>query len=240
MRFEARAVEAEEHRDTPASGRQDERSRATRERSGSEPSDDDLMMRCARGSDDAFRVLVERYSARVLNLIARWVGDRDRAEDLTQEVFVRVFRHRRNYRRTGRFSSWLYTIAVNIARNEIRLRNRRGATVAIDGVTGTNESGTIQLEDANRRTDRDAQQNEIGRVVRRAIQDLPRHHREVLILRDLQDLKYEEIADVLGIPGGTVRSRINRARLALRKRLGELLPEGEIASLEAEYGPSPA
>ncbi len=189
-------------------------------------SDEDLMEACAGGSDDAFRVLVDRYSAKIVGLITRVINDRHRAEDLAQDVFVRVHRHRRTYRRVGKFYTWLYTIALNIARNELRSMKRRGSSVPIDPVTGTNESGTLHLPNEDDvPADRQMQQHDTARLVHRAIDDLPPIHREILILRDIRGLSYEEVGDVLAIPGGTVRSRVNRARLALRKRLCELVPE---------------
>ena len=193
--------------------------------------DEELMIACADESEDAFRILVDRYSSRVLNLVTRWIGDRDRAEDLTQEVFLRVYRNRMNYRQTGKFSSWLFTIAVNLARNEMRNVKRRGSSIAIDTVTGMNESGTLQLRDFSPIPDETVKRNDLSKLVRETIMDLPNRHREILVLRDLQDLKYEEIAELLGIPGGTVRSRINRARMALKKRLTRLIPAHELAQL---------
>jgi RNA polymerase sigma-70 factor (ECF subfamily) len=184
--------------------------------------DEALMTACAKGSEPAFREIVERYQGKVLNLITRYVGDRYRAEELAQETFLRVHRHRTNYRMKGKFSSWLFTIAVNLARNELRNTKRRGPTVTIDPMTGTNDSGTLHLEDESQGPEDTTGRNEIAAIVRGAIMELPVHHREVLILRELQELTYEEIADILAIPGGTVRSRINRARLALKERLAPM------------------
>lgn len=184
--------------------------------------DEALMTACAEGLEPAFREIVERYQGKVLNLITRYVGDRDRAEELAQETFLRVHRHRANYRMRGKFSSWLFTIAVNLARNELRNTKRRGPTVAIDPMTGTNEAGTLHLEDEGFDPEEATGRSEVAAIVRGAIMELPVHHREVLILRELQELTYEEIADILAIPGGTVRSRINRARLALKDRLAPM------------------
>ncbi len=187
-------------------------------------SDEELMALCAEDSDAAFRALVDRHGAHVINLIARVVRDRDRAEELSQEVFVRVFRHRRRYRATARFTTWLHTIALNIARNELRRVKRQGASMPIDPVTGMNDGYTFQLEDDGPLADETVSRGDTAALVRGAIEDLAPHHREILVLRDLQGLAYGEIADVLAIPGGTVRSRVNRARLALKKRLCELVP----------------
>ncbi len=194
-------------------------------------SDEDLMIACGRGSEDAFRILVDRYSSKILNLVTRWIGDRHLAEDLTQEVFLRVFTYREKYRRKGRFSSWLYTIAVNLARNKIRNRKRRGSLVAIDTVTGMDEGGTLHIEDENARVEKYTRREDSIRLIHEAMEALPAKYREVLVLRDLQELSYEEITDILGIPGGTVRSRINRARLALKDRLSKIVSPAEISDL---------
>lgn len=163
--------------------------------------DEDLMSAFADGSEDAFQILVNRYASKVVNLISRYTANRDLAEDLAQEVFLRVYRHRRTYRQTGRFYSWLYTIAVNLTRNEVRNKKRRGTSITVDSVTGLNEAGTLQLVDERIGADEEVRRAEIADTVRAAIDTLPPRYREVLILRDLQGLKYEEIADVLGLPG---------------------------------------
>jgi RNA polymerase sigma-70 factor (ECF subfamily) len=189
-------------------------------------SDEDLMGACVTDSEEAFQELVARYKSRMLNVITRYIGDRDRAQDLTQEVFMRVFLHRRRYRRSGKFSTWIYTIAVNLAKNEIRRKVRLSRVVPIDPVTEMNESGTLQLTDQGPVADEQTATRDLSRVVRRAILKLPPKYREVLILRDLQELSYIEIGEILGIPGGTVRSRINRARLALKDKLAPFIKRG--------------
>ena len=92
-------------------------------------SDEDVMERCAQGSEAGFRTLVQRYRSRIMNLVCRFINDRDRAEEIAQEVFLRVFRNRERYRKSGKFSTWIFTIAVNLTKNEIRSRVRRGASV---------------------------------------------------------------------------------------------------------------
>ena len=182
-------------------------------------SDEDLMEACVEDSEEAFEELVERYKSRIINIISRYIGDRERARDLTQEVFMRVYIHRRRYRRSGKFSTWIYTIGVNLAKNEIRRKVRLNRTIPVDTVTEMNESGTLQLTDHSPIQDEQVVTRDLTRVVRDAIQKLPPKYREVLVLRDLQELSYIEIGEILGIPGGTVRSRINRARLALKDKL---------------------
>jgi RNA polymerase sigma-70 factor (ECF subfamily) len=182
-------------------------------------SDEDLMAQVIVGSEGAFASLVDRYSGRILNTIYRYVGDRARAEDLTQEVFLRVFVHRQRYRAGGKFSAWLFTIAVNLAKNEIRSRVRHRTTTSLEHLQEVSGDVELALVDRNRRPDRHAEQAELERAVSEAVQELPGPYREAVVLRDLDGLSYEEISEILGVPGGTVRSRINRARHLLKKKL---------------------
>jgi RNA polymerase sigma-70 factor, ECF subfamily len=170
--------------------------------------------------------LVDRYRGRIINLVCRFINDRERAQEIAQEVFLRVFIHRERYRPSGKFSTWIYTIAVNLAKNEIRRRVRAKGVVSLDGLLeATGDSGRF-LADHGARPDRKVRQREIQEWVERAMSAIPEKYREVIILRDVQQLSYEEIEQVLGIPGGTVRSRINRARAALQEQLGTLVEGG--------------
>ncbi|HVP38360.1 MAG TPA: sigma-70 family RNA polymerase sigma factor [Candidatus Saccharimonadales bacterium] len=182
-------------------------------------SDEELMARVMQGSEGAFAALVDRYSQRILNTVYRYVGDRARAEDLAQEVFLRVYVHRARYRAGGKFSAWLFTIAVNLAKNEIRSRVRHRGTASLEELQETSGDVELALVDRTRRPDRWAEQAELEAAVSEAVEELPEPYREAVVLRDLDGLSYEEIADILGIPGGTVRSRINRARHLLKKKL---------------------
>lgn len=186
-------------------------------------SDEDLMARVAEDDERAFTELVRRFQGRVMNLIGRVLNDRNGADDLAQEVFVRVYVHRRNYRRGSKFSTWLFTIAANLAKNEIRRRVRRRNWFSLDALTEVLQDSLPQLADRaeGRETvlEREQLQGEVGR----AIATVPEKYRLALVLRDIEGLAYEEIADVLGVPGGTVRSRINRARSMLKRKLQPLL-----------------
>jgi len=136
---------------------------------------------------------------------------------------LRVFLHRKRYRRSGRFSTWIYTIAVNLAKNEIRRRSRLKGVTSLDGLLEATGDSSAFLEDATPGPDRKATQHRVEEAVMAAIQRLPGKYREVILLRDIQQLTYEEIEQVLNIPGGTVRSRINRARAALKRTLEPLV-----------------
>jgi len=186
-------------------------------------SDEDLMGRVAEEDERAFTELVRRYQARVTNLISRVLNDRISSDDLAQEVFVRVFVHRRNYRRGSKFSTWLFTIAANLAKNEIRRRVRRRNWFSLDALQEVLSDSTMQLADPAEGQDVALQRGQLQQSVGRAIAAVPEKYRIALVLRDIEGLAYEEIAEVLGIPGGTVRSRINRARGMLKRKLQPLL-----------------
>ena len=181
--------------------------------------DEDLMGEIVEGSEAAFALLVKRYQGKVTNLVHRFIYDRDRAAEIAQEVFLRVFLHRKRYRRSGKFSTWIYTIAVNLAKNELRRKARLKGVMSLDTLLeATGDSGGF-LADKRPGPVHKAHQHQIEEIVMAAIQKLQPKYREVILLRDVQQLTYEEIEQVLSIPGGTVRSRINRARNALKEML---------------------
>jgi len=186
-------------------------------------SDEDLMGRVAGEDERAFSELVRRFQSRVTNLICRVLNDRECADDLAQEVFIRVFVHRRNYRRGSKFSTWLFTIAANLAKNEIRRRVRRRNWFSLDALQELLKDSAIQLADPTEGQEATLEREQLQGVVGRAIATVPEKYRVALVLRDIEGLPYEEIAQVLSIPGGTVRSRINRARGMLKRKLQPLL-----------------
>jgi RNA polymerase sigma-70 factor (ECF subfamily) len=186
-------------------------------------SDEDLMARVAEEDERAFPELVRRYQGRVMSLISRVLNDRECADDLAQEVFVRVFVHRRNYRRGSKFSTWLFTIAANLAKNEIRRRVRRRNWFSLDALVEQFSDSTMHLADRTEGRESRLEREQLQKEVGRAITTIPEKYRLSLVLRDIEGLSYEEIAVVLNIPGGTVRSRINRARSMLKRKLQPLL-----------------
>ncbi|HEY3215927.1 MAG TPA: sigma-70 family RNA polymerase sigma factor [Candidatus Eisenbacteria bacterium] len=186
-------------------------------------SDEDLMGRVAEQDERAFSELVRRYQGRVTNLVSRVLNDRECSDDLAQEVFVRVYIHRRNYRRGSKFSTWLFTIAANLAKNEIRRRVRRRNWFSLDALQEMVSDSAIQLADPTEGQEQTLQREQLQRAVGRAIASVPEKYRLALVLRDIEGFAYEEIGQMLGIPGGTVRSRINRARAMLKRKLQPVL-----------------
>lgn len=177
-------------------------------------SDSDLLQRCRAGDQPAWRELVARHTRRVFNLAYRFVGRVDEAEDLTQEVFIKVYQSLDRYRQAeGSFTTWLTTVARNQVIDNYRRRReekrRRLEDPEILDVMASPEEGPL----------RGLEREERVEFVRRGLRALPADLREPLILCDLQGLPYEEAAGILQIPLGTVKSRINRGRLELARRL---------------------
>lgn len=176
--------------------------------------DDELLRRCRAGDQAAWQTLVSRHTRRVFNLAYRFVGRVDEAEDLTQDVFVKVYQSLDRYRASeGAFGTWLMTVARNQAidnyrrRREERRRRVDDETV-LDVVPAAGEGPLRSLE-----------REERVRLVHQGLRALPPDLRQPIVLCDLQGLAYEEAATVLSIPLGTVKSRINRGRLELARRL---------------------
>ena len=167
------------------------------------------------GEERAFSELVERYQARLLNFIYRTIGDRDRAEDLVQEVFIRVYRHLHRFDRSKKFSTWVYTIASNLAKNELRNRSRNPLVLfqTMQG-SGDDDDRPLQFEDHTTRPDDLFRKRHIREMVEQTVAQLPEHHRQVFVLRELEGKSYEEIAEITNCNLGTVKSRLNRARTA--------------------------
>ena len=165
------------------------------------------------GETRSFDVLVERYQTRLLNFVYRIVGDRERAEDLVQEVFVRVYRHLGRFDRSKKFSTWIYTIASNLAKNELRNRSRNPLVLFTSMTKGwEDEERPLEFEDPSSRPDDLFRKRHVRELVESSVAQLPSHHREVFLLREIEGRSYEEIAEITHCNLGTVKSRLNRAR----------------------------
>jgi RNA polymerase sigma-70 factor, ECF subfamily len=168
------------------------------------------------GEERAFQELVERYQTRLLNFIFRTIGDRERAEDLVQEVFIRVYRHIHRFDRSKKFSTWVYTIASNLAKNELRNRSRNPLVLfqTMKGSAREDDDRPLQFEDTTARPDDLYRKRHLRELVEETVAQLPEHHRQVFVLRELEGKSYEEIAEITDCNLGTVKSRLNRARNA--------------------------
>jgi RNA polymerase sigma-70 factor (ECF subfamily) len=183
--------------------------------------EDLLIQRCQGGDTTAFDRLVEQHGQWVYNLACRLVGDRDEAQDLAQEAFVRAFTGIKKFRRGSSFSTWLYRVTTNACLDEIQRRRRRPAPASSLGRprNGYDDSALADPADPALDVSERAEAAERQEVVRRAIASLPLHHRVPLVLCDLQGCSYEEVAAITDTNIGTVKSRLNRARLALKQIL---------------------
>src|SRR5512140_441960 len=186
--------------------------------------DSELVTSYLNGAERAFEVLVDRYQTRLLNFIYRTVGARERAEDLVQEVFVRVYRHLARFDRSKKFSTWVYTIASNLAKNELRNRARNPLVYFQTMTSGwDDEERPLEFEDVNARPDDAFDRRHLREIVDAAVRRLPAHHRQVFVLRELEGRSYEEIAEMTKCNLGTVKSRLNRARAAFAEVVGPVL-----------------
>lgn len=177
--------------------------------------DAELVTAFLGGEERAFQALVERYQTRLLNFIFRTIGDRERGEDLVQEVFIRVYRHLHRFDQSKKFSTWIYTIASNLAKNELRNRSRN-PLIFFQTIKKNwqDEDRPLQFEDFASRPDDMYRKRHLRELVESSVSQLPEHHRQVFILRELEGKSYEEIAEITGCNLGTVKSRLNRARSA--------------------------
>jgi RNA polymerase sigma-70 factor (ECF subfamily) len=183
------------------------------------------MLRAGQGDKGAFNIIVRRYTSRMVNLAYQIVGDRDLAEDVAQDTFLRAYRSAARYREISKFSTWLYTIAINLCRNELRRRKFR--TYSLEGMAERQDDDRLRIDIADETTkpDLDLERKETGRLVREAVASLPEKFRTPLVLRDIQELSYEEIGEIMELPEGTVKSRINRGRLRVKEILKPLFEE---------------
>ncbi|UCG50976.1 MAG: sigma-70 family RNA polymerase sigma factor [Candidatus Latescibacterota bacterium] len=191
-------------------------------------SDEELILRVPEGDNVSFDILVDRYKVRLYNYLFRLVRDEDEAEELAQETFVKAFIHAGKYKTIAKFSTWLYTIATNLVRNRLRAKKRAPRFLSLwsRGSESEDEGKTIDLVDQSRLPDARFNDSELGEIINEAIGRIPEKYRVSFVLREVNQLSYEEIAAATGLKLGTVRSRINRARNYFRKLLEPVLERG--------------
>lgn len=189
-----------------------------------------LVERLKRRDEAAFNELVRLYQGRIFRLVFRMLNDRGEAEELAQEVFITVFKSIDGFRGDSKLSTWLYRVATNHCKNRIKYlgRRARGQKKEFDEVGDRDaiESASMSTSAQVPRPDDMASARQAEAFIKLALSELPEDQRELVILRDIENLTYEEIQRVTGLPEGTVKSRLHRARLALRKRLVELQSGG--------------
>jgi len=193
------------------------------------PTDNELVVRCLQQDEYAWQLLVERHSRRVLNIAFQFTGRREEAEDLAQEIFLRIYRSLRRFDLSTSFLPWLVRVSRNLCIDEHRSRARERASLVGE------EPDPERTADPRPGPLRRLEENELEARVRRGLEKLPEDLRTALILRDLQGLSYSEIAEALELPEGTVKSRIHRGRLELAQVFsrGENRPENPPEDTEA-------
>ncbi len=188
-----------------------------------EPGDADVVRSFLEGDERAFTELVRRYQGRIQALVHRMVRDRACAEDLTQETFLRVFRHLHHYDQTRKFSSWILTIAGNLARNELRRRSRTPLMLFQTMTQDWPDDRPLEWEDKTTRPDDLYRKRHLRTSVEKAVDRLPNHQRAVFILREMHGKQYQEIAHMTGSKVGTVKSRLSRARARFANNIAPMI-----------------
>ena len=185
-----------------------------------------LVERLKEQDEQAFNELVRLYQGRIFRLVFRMIGDRAEAEDLSQEVFVTVFKAIKNFRGDSKLSTWMYRVATNHCKNRIKYLGRRGhgKKKELDEIADAAaiESATMNTSAQVPRPDEALQGRQIEVFVQKALIALSDEQRELVVLRDIENMTYDEIQDVTGLAAGTVKSRLHRARLALAANVREL------------------
>lgn len=182
-----------------------------------------LIEKCLGGEVDAFGDLIEPYQDRLFNTLFRLVGRREDAAELLQEAMVRAFRGLKSYQGDASFYTWLYRIAINVA-----LTNQRKQRLRMVSTEGLSDNQRFDLADTEERNQpaNNLEMEERRELIQQALETVPESYRAVLVMKDIDGLKYEEIAEILDIPVGTVRSRLHRARNEMRDRLKPLWDKG--------------
>ncbi len=188
-------------------------------------SDEDLMEYFQNGKELAFNELVKRYQDRLHNFLYRYTHDHHDCEDLVQETFLRVHKSKASYERIAKFSTWMYTIALNLAKSLYK-KKQRMYKISIHKDPNDSEDREMLIEDTNILPDEILHQKLSLEKLEKALMSLPDEFREVVMLRDLQQMTYEEISEITGTPMGTVKSRINRGRAQIHHLIGKYVELG--------------
>ncbi len=199
--------------------------------------DADLIGKFVKGDVNAFNTLVWRWQKTIYNFVLRYVGNREEAHDLTQQVFMRVYRSLPRLNKPASFSTWIHQIAANLCRDWIKQRRRRPA-VSLENLQ---ETGSADLHkspaltlfpEASQHPDRIVSRNELRELIEKALQEIPEEQRVVVIMKEYQGLKFTEIAEALGAPVNTVKSRLYYGLSALRKILTRWQLDDEVLQYE--------
>lgn len=188
-----------------------------------ELSDEELILEFQKNNtEDAFNILVQRYKNPLTNFVFRFLGNYEACNDVVQETMIKVYRYKDSYSSVAKFSTWIYTIAGNLARTEYKRQRRRNIFSINDY---GEEHQTYDLPDESTRPDVITDSGIKDEIIQKALLKVKETYREAVILRDIQGLSYEEISEILGMNEGTVKSRINRGRAQLQELLKGIYKE---------------
>ncbi len=187
-------------------------------------SDGELIEKFNNKNKEAFEELIQRYQHKVYNTTFRMLGNHEDALDMAQEAFIRVYKSLANFKQNSSFSTWLFRITTNICRDELRKRQRKLKTLSISG--GEEKNKIILEDDEKNNPEKISMSQELSITIQEKVNQLPTEQKMVFVLREFQDLSYQEIADILDISIGTVKSRLSRARKALREDLNKIIKNG--------------
>ena len=179
-------------------------------------SDEILISKFQQGDRDAYTKLVNKYKDRIVNFIYRYMGDFDVAQDLAQDTFYKLYINKNSYKEVAKFSTWLFTIAANLAKTELRKVKRR-KTFSVSSLSNDDKEFVLQIP----QSEYVDEQRDVGQaqILQSALLELDEEFRLIIILREIQELSYELISKILELPLGTVKSRLNRGKLKLREIL---------------------
>lgn len=191
--------------------------------------DAELVRRFKEGDRTAFAEIVRRYQDRVFTMCVRWMGDREIAEEVAQDVFLALFRSLSGFRGDAQLSTWVYRVVINHCKNR-RLYRRRRHVDQHEPLEGDpeDEMPTRQIADGGPGTDAPLHAAQAGSMLHDALEVLDEEQRQIIVLREVQDLSYEEIADILDLPKGTVKSRLHRARTELAAVLARRISKEDV------------
>jgi len=182
-------------------------------------SDEQLMLLFQGGNENAYIELVNRYKNKLINFIFNYLGDIESSEDIVQETMIKLYQKKHYYKEIAKFSTWLYTIAKNLANTELRKRKQRKTTLLSQF---SKDDKMYDLPSNDNDVGQEIQTEIVSKIIREAVDQLSEKFKTVITLRDIQQLSYEDISEIIDVPIGTVKSRINRARLQLQVELKHL------------------
>lgn len=178
-----------------------------------------LIDRCKNGEIQAFEELIRGYEKKVFNIVFRIIGNYDDAQDISQDIFVKVFKSIRNFKEKSSFYTWLYRITVNECMDIIKKRKKASVYSLDTPIESDGDQITRDIKDSSESPEEKIERKELRSYIEEALNSISHEHRVMIILRDMQGFSYEEIALITKCPEGTVKSRINRARKALKELL---------------------